>query len=206
MTRIVLVHGAATTASIWDEVVALMPHDDVSAPARPSCGDLGREADWLESLTRDAVVFGISGGATLVLALAARGSDASALIAHEPAAGSLAPDLFPPLAGALASGGVEAFGTALYGALWRRDSRLDDEAVARDLEMFKTFEPAAPAPDAPPTLITTGALSPDVRHRLAASLASELGYRTAIVEGASHFIARENPAAVAHLIRGVLEM
>jgi pimeloyl-ACP methyl ester carboxylesterase len=44
-----------------------------------------------------------------------------------------------------------------------------------------------------------------VRHRLAATLASELGYRTATVEGTSHFIAKENPAAVAQLIREALE-
>lgn len=205
MTRIVLVHGAATSPAIWEDVMALMPNDDVSAPARPLCGDFGREADWLESLARDAVVFGISGGATLVLELAARGTSASALIAHEPAAGSLAPDLFPPLAAALRSGGVQAFGRALYGEMWSRANALEDEVVARDLAMFSAFEPAAPAPGAPPTLVTTGAQSPPERHRLAGALASALGYRTATVEGTRHFIAKENPRAVARIIREVAQ-
>lgn len=204
MTRIVLVHGAATTPSVWDDVRALLPELDVSAPSRPSTGDFAQESAWLAGLAEDAIVFGMSGGATLVLELAARGCSAAALIAHEPAAGSLAPDLFPPLARALSDGGVTAFGAALYGELWSRDAALDDDAVARDLAMFRTFEPRAPAIDAPPTLVTTGSRSPAVRHRLARSLESQLGYRIATIEGCAHFVARENPAAVAQLIREAL--
>lgn len=205
MSRIVLVHGAATNPSVWDGVIDLLPEYDVSAPARPLCGYLDREADWLEGVAEGAIVFGMSGGATLALELAARGSRAAALIAHEPAAGSLAPDLFPPLARALASGGVAAFGIALYGELWSSDLAPDDEVVNRDLTMFRAFKPRAAAPGAPPTLVTTGALSPGVRHDLAASLSGTLGYRTKVVEGVRHFIAKEDPEAVARLIRDAAE-
>ena len=202
MPGVVLVHGAATTPVVWDHVVARLPGVEILAPSRPSTGDLQRECDWLESLAADAVVFGMSGGATLVLELAARGGGgARALIAHEPAAGSLAPAFFAPLATALATGGVPAFGSLLYGPLWVLDPGVDPEAVARDVAMFRAFEPRPPAASA---LVTTGELSPPLRHDIGAGLGA-LGYGIRTIPGARHFIALEAPDAVAELIREALD-
>ena len=201
MADVVLVHGAATTPKVWDSVRALLPEFEVVAPARPRTGDLTLECDWLEGISHGAVVFGMSGGATLVLELAARGADARALIAHEPAAGSLCPELFVDLAAALDSGGVEAFGTALYGPSWALAPGVTEEQVRKDVAMFRSFEPRAPLT---PTLVTTGSDSPPLRHELAQSLAERHGYPTTIVEGASHFIAQGAPDAVAALVRGAL--
>lgn len=201
MADVVLVHGAATTAAIWDAVVDELPGVDVLAPDRPGTGDLALETKWLESLSSGAVVFGLSGGATLVLELAARGAAATTLIAHEPAAGSRSPELFPPLAAALAADGVDGFGSALYGPLWSRAPGLTDEQVARDLAMFRTFEPAPPLH--PRTLITTGEHSPPLRHDIAARL-GEMGYASRALPGSSHFAAAQAPAAVAAVIRDAL--
>lgn len=202
MPDVVLVHGAATTPAVWDQVVTALTDVDVLAPRRPSTGDLQRECDWLESLASEAVVFGMSGGATLVLELAARGrGGAKALIAHEPAAGSLAPAFFAPLAAALAEGGVPAFGSLLYGPSWQLDPRVDPTAVQLDVAMFKTFEPRAPLM---PALVTTGELSAPLRHDIGAALGA-LGYSTRTIPGASHFIAVESPDAVAGLVRDALD-
>lgn len=162
---------------------------------------MSAETDWLESLAHDAVVLGISGGATLVLELASRpgAGGALGLIAHEPAGGTLAPSLFPPLAAALASGGVDAFGAALYGPHWRRDPSVTDDSVSRDLAMFRGFEPAAAWPGAN-VLVTTGGLSPTVRHDLAAALASVHGYPIRTVQGSGHFLPHDNPTAAVELV------
>ena len=74
-TRIVLIHGAATTAAIWSGVssslAALFPTVPVIAPQRAYSGDLATETDALANVCADAVVVGVSGGATLGLALLA---------------------------------------------------------------------------------------------------------------------------------------
>jgi pimeloyl-ACP methyl ester carboxylesterase len=93
--RICLVHGAATTARIWDAVAgalrALMPAALVEVPERPASGSLDTEIEALLGPTRGALVVGVSGGATLGLELAARGAGFRAAILHEPAVGSLLP-------------------------------------------------------------------------------------------------------------------
>ena len=201
MADVVLVHGAATTPLVWDRVRALLPDFEVLAPARPGTGDLTLECNWLEGISDGAVVFGMSGGATLVLELAARGASAHALIAHEPAAGSLCPELFVELAAALDTGGVEAFGNALYGPEWTQAPGVTEEQVRKDVGMFRAFEPRAPLTA---TLVTTGIDSPPLRHHLARLLAEKHGYATTTVEATSHFIAHGAPDAVAALVRGAL--
>src|SRR5277367_2057036 len=100
--RIVLVHGAATTSRIWRTVVPLLDGFDVCCPDRAATGDLEAELDALAPLCAGAVVAGVSGGATLGLALAARGAGLAGALLHEPAAGSLLPGLLAPMARAYA--------------------------------------------------------------------------------------------------------
>jgi len=202
MADVVLVHGAASTAAVWNRVVTALRPLTVLAPDRPGTGNLALEADWLESISDGAVVFGMSGGATLVLELAARGSAARALIAHEPAAGSHSPELFGPLAAALEADGVGGFGSALYGPRWSPAPGLTKEQVERDLAMFRSFEPAPP--QHPAVLVTTGAFSPPLRHQISGRLHG-LGYPLRTLPGATHFAAAQAPQQVAALIRESLD-
>src|SRR4051794_26866425 len=118
VTRIVLVHGAATTSAVWRGVAAALPGYEVVMPDRPCSGDLETELDYLAGLCDNAVLAGISGGATLGLALASRGSPFPAAFLQEPAAGSLVPSLLAPMSAAYSSGGVAAFARSLYGPTW----------------------------------------------------------------------------------------
>ena len=108
--RIVLLHGIATTASVWDRVVAALASlgvHDVVALQRPCTGSLDDELGAIAPLTEDALVVGQSGGATLALALASSSHRLAGAVAHEPAVGSLVPALLAPVAAAFAERGVE---------------------------------------------------------------------------------------------------
>jgi pimeloyl-ACP methyl ester carboxylesterase len=200
--RICLIHGAATTARIWRDVAAALPSDvDVLCPDRPGSGNLDREIDALTPLCTGAIVLGVSGGATLVLELAARGVPFWAGIAHEPAVGSLVPDLLAPMITAYADGGVAAFGATLYGPMWSLEmAPADPEAVGRDLAMFRGFEPRPPAPGSGDVLVTVGERSPAIRHEAARRLHERLGLPSRIIAGSGHAAHLEQPAALARLI------
>jgi pimeloyl-ACP methyl ester carboxylesterase len=196
--RIVLVHGAATTSRIWRRVVPLLDGFDVRCPDRAASGDLEAELDALEPLCAGAVVAGVSGGATLGLALAARGAGLAGALLHEPAAGSLLPGLLAPMARAYADGGPAAFASVLYGPAWTpAEAPADPLAVGRDLAMFRAFEPAAPAPGEGRVLLSVGQLSPPVRHESVRLLSSALAVRSVVLPGSGHAVHLENPAVFA---------
>jgi len=205
MTRVVLLHGAATTAHVWDRVGALLPaYDpgyDVVALDRPRSGDLERELAWLAPRVAGAWVVGMSGGATLGLALAASGTPIAGAVLHEPAAGSLAPDLLGPAAAAFARGGTAEFGAVLYGRSWRPPMAggVDDAVTAGELAMFRSFEPAAPALGVP-VVVTYGALSPAPRRAAAYALRDAYGYRVQELAGAAHFVAVDAPDTLARTV------
>ena len=199
---IVLIHGAATTASVWDAVVAELHGLDVVAVDRPCTGDLAAELEWLAPRVRGALVVGVSGGATLGLALAASRVPLAGALLHEPAVGSLAPALLAGVAAAYAVGGVEGFGAALYGAGWDRSMAADDDAVvARELPMFRSFEPERASEAQGPVLVTVGELSPAGRHDAARALRDRLDYPVTVIPGAVHFVQHDRPAQYARLIR-----
>ena len=121
--RVLLVHGAATTSRVWDRVRALLRDDgvEVVAPDRPSSGDLTAELAALADDADGAVVVGVSGGATLGLALASDRVVAGAVL-HEPAVGSLVPGLLDHVVAGFTTGGVPGFGArALRPLLDARD-------------------------------------------------------------------------------------
>ena len=201
-TRIVLVHGAATTSRVWRAVVPLLDGFDVCCPDRESTGDLNAEVAALAPLCKGAVVAGVSGGATLGLALAASGTSLAAAVLHEPAVGSLLPGLLDDVVAAYRDGGVPAFAATLYGPAWTpAEAPPDQGAVGRDLGMFRAFEPAPPAAGEGPVLLTVGERSPRVRHESVRRLAAALALREAVIPGAAHAVHLENPAAFAALIR-----
>jgi len=198
---VILIHGAATTASVWERVVPLLDGLEVRAVERPCSGDLATELRFLAPLVEGAIVVGVGGGATLGLALASSEVRFVSALLHEPAVGSLAPELLAPMAAAFADGGVEAFGARLYGPSWNRSlAPLDDAVVARELGMFRGFEPQAAAAGRGAVLVTTGANSPTVRHEAASSLSAHLGYETSVLEGCAHFVHWDNPDVLASSI------
>jgi len=201
--RVVLIHGAATTGRVWRHVVPLLDGFDVHCPDRPCSGDLATEVTALTADCRGAVVAGVSGGATLGLALAAAGVPMAAALLHEPAVGSLVPGLLAPFRAAYAAGGTAAFAAALYGPAWTPDEAPADAdaVVARDLAMFAAFEPAAPAPATGPVVITVGECSPPIRHESVQRLAERFTLPQWTIPGARHAAHLEHPEALAAAIR-----
>ncbi len=125
---------------------------------------------------------------------------------HEPAVGSMLPALLAPVSAAYAEGGAEAFGRALYGTGWTpADLPNDPDAVGRDLAMFRAFEPRQPDPACGPITITVGEHSPAIRHEAAQLLADAFGVPVRVLPGSGHAAHRDQPAAVAGLIRTALQ-
>ena len=203
---ILLVHGAATTAcDVGSGARAASAISTWSRPSGRAAAILDTELAALAPLAEGAFVVGVSGGATLTLALAASPVALAGGIAHEPAVGSLVPGLLAPMAAAFAEGGTPRFATTLYGPLWRPElASADPDAVARELPMFRAFEPEPARPGQGPVLVTVGGDSSAPRHAAAAALASQLGYETTVLPGCRHFLPLENPAELAALIRSRL--
>jgi pimeloyl-ACP methyl ester carboxylesterase len=209
MTRLVLVHGAASTPRVWDRLIPYLGHCEVLAPERPRTGDLDLELEWLSGLVAGAWVVGLSGGATLGLALAARGGAFAGAVLHEPAVGSLVPGLLAPMRTAFAAGGTAAFARTLYGPSWSVElcgtgAWLDDEVTARELSMFATFEPGGARADGPPVVITLGGDSPPPRRRAADALRDQLGYAVREVPCASHFAPHDAPETFARVLAEII--
>ena len=178
--------------------------DDVIVVERPCSGSMDREIRALAPFARDRVVVGQSGGATLALALAASDVPILGALCHEPAAGSLAPHLLDPVVAAYREDGVAGFGAALYGPSWAPEFAPDPDAVARDLPMFRAFEPAAAAAGQGPVRTTVGQFSPAARHDAAAALSSRFGFETAVLPDTAHFAAWDSPDRFADAIRAFL--
>ena len=184
----------------------LLPGYDVVLPDRPCSGDLAAEVDALRSQCAGALVAGVSGGATLGLALAAAGVPMRAALLHEPAVGSLLPGLLDGVRAAYLAGGVPAFARALYGPAWTEaEVPADPAAVARDLAMFTAFEPATPAKETGKrqVIITVGELSPAIRHDSVSRLADRFGYQVRLIADASHAVHLTHPEAFADVIRSL---
>jgi pimeloyl-ACP methyl ester carboxylesterase len=200
--RVVLVHGAATTAAVWDAVVPLLSAYDVEAPERPRTGDLDRELAWLIPRVEGAWVVGMSGGATLGLALAARGVPLAGAILHEPAVGSLVPDLLEPVATAFAVGGTNGFGCLLYGPAWRPSMAGDvsEATTAAEIAMFRSAEPGPARPPCGPVLVTYGARSRTARRCAAERLREVHRHRIRELPDVGHFLSAEHPRLIVGLV------
>jgi pimeloyl-ACP methyl ester carboxylesterase len=203
-TRVILLHGAATTGAVWDDVAALVRNSpdapEVIAPDRPCTGNLAAEVAWAAPLAKGALVVGVGSGATLCLGLAASEVKMAAGFAHEPAVGHLFPELLSPMVTAYARGGARAYAKALYGDEWDASMLGDPEAVARDFSMLRTYWPAPAREGQGSVLVTVGELSPPIRHQAAGTLSSIVGYNVVTLPRARHFVQRENPALVAEWI------
>jgi pimeloyl-ACP methyl ester carboxylesterase len=208
MTRVVLVHGAATSARVWDRLVPLLPDHDVVAVTRPRTGDLARELAWLALHVEGAWVVGMSGGATLGLALASGPVPLAGAILHEPAVGTLAPSLLGPMVRAFEEGGTTAFARTLYGDAWTPvlfGGPVEDAVTARELAMFRDFEPEPISATAGRVVVTVGERSPAIRHASVEALRSAYGHEVLIVPGVAHFAAYEAPLEFASTVLAVIE-
>jgi pimeloyl-ACP methyl ester carboxylesterase len=203
---VVALHGIATTSAVWADVVRRLPEVEVLAPERPRTGELTAELAALAPLVEDRWVLGMSGGATLGLALAASDVRLAGAILHEPAVGSLLPGLLSPVRAAFEQGGRDSLGAVLYGPRWSpaMAGGVDEPTTARELSMFAAFEPAAAAPDQGPVVVTYGSESAPARREAAEALADRFGFRVAVVPGVGHFAAVEGPGALAALVRSVV--
>jgi pimeloyl-ACP methyl ester carboxylesterase len=172
------------------------------APDRPRTGSLDAEVAWLGSVAAGSWLVGMSGGATLGLALAATSTPLAGAILHEPAIGSLAPELLAPVAAAFRASGVTGLGQTLYGESWtaQLSGDVDDATAAAELEMFRGFEPA---PVTGRVVVTYGEGSPEVR-RAAAEALRAYGCEIMPVPGAAHFAAHDHPQAFADLVATVV--
>lgn len=209
MTRLVLVHGAASTPRVWDRLLPHLGDCEVSVPERPRTGNLDLELEWLARAVGDAWLVGLSGGATLGLALGVAGGGFAGAVLHEPAVGSLVPGLLAPMRTAFAEGGTAAFARTLYGRSWSADLDgagpwLDDAVTAAELAMFATFEPGAPAPGTGPVVVSVGERSPSLRQAAADALEGR-GYAVRAVPGASHFAPHDAPGAFATVLLDVVQ-
>lgn len=203
--RVVMVHGTATSPAMWDRLRPLLDDYDVAAPERPRSGDLAVESAWLADVAEGAWVVGISGGATLGLELVRRGAPLAGAILHEPAVGSLLPDLLAPVAEAFAADGTAGLARALYGDSWRPEmAQTDDATTARELAMFRGFEPGPALPASCTVVVTYCAASPEPRHHAAQALSEGLGYATRALHGVAHFAAWDHPAVFAAVIHEVI--
>ncbi|MCW2748019.1 MAG: hypothetical protein JWP10_1161, partial [Nocardioidaceae bacterium] len=206
MATILLIHGAATTSSVWDRLLPYLDDHDVTAVERPRTGDLVAEVEWLAPYAENAWVVGVSGGATLGLALAASSVVMAGAVLHEPAVGSLLPELLAPMRAAFAAEGTHGFARALYGPTWTpaMAGGFGDDVTARELAMFGAFEPAAVRPGQGRVVVTVSADSPPIRHQSVAALADTWGYETTTLPNGGHFVQQDAPAAFADAILHVL--
>jgi len=205
-TRLVLLHGAATSSRVWRRVLPFLPPGAVLVPDRPATGRMQDEIAFLAPLCEDAVVVGVSGGATLGLELLARGVPVRAALLHEPAAGSLAPGLLAHVRDGLAEDGVRGFGRALYGPAWTlAETSAPLDVVRAEFAMFGGFEPRDLGAAAARVVVTVGADSPSARHRSVAALGRALGVSTAVLPGTAHAAHLEAPRALGTAVRRLVE-
>jgi 3-oxoadipate enol-lactonase len=171
----------------------------------------------------DALVAGVSAGATLALGFTRREPGRmAATVAHEPIIGPLGGSLHARLVGRIArllERGDRPHETSLFIAelvgvgTWntmRQDWRFGVEDHARatrhEAALFADFalgEPDLAALAELPVVVTTGELSPEPRHELARALA-ERGIETRTVPNAGHLPVIEAPAELALVLDDAL--
>lgn len=156
-----------------------------------------------------AVVAGCSGGATIALAAALTVPDrVVAAVAHEPAVGSLGPELMALIEKSVQTGGM-ALVRALAGpATWSRltsGELAELEAcaaiVADDARAYLAWEPPLDrVAEAAPIVCTVGRHSGPMRHTIAGVVRERIGARVVVVEDCGHLVQLDAPAAFAAII------
>jgi pimeloyl-ACP methyl ester carboxylesterase len=220
VTPIALVHGVgfgpSTFASVARELRRAGPVLVVERRgygSRAALAPAARVEDHVADLcvqldgagVRRAVVAGCSGGATVALAAALLAPERIvAAVAHEPAVGSLAPELVEVVRTAVARGElprVLAGPQTWQGLAAAQVAGLRARAalVAADARAFMTWEPPLDATSSP-IVCTVGARSDPLRHEIAATLRDRTGARVVVLPDCGHLAQLDAPAAFARVI------
>jgi pimeloyl-ACP methyl ester carboxylesterase len=229
---VVLVHGVgvgpwsyvrlATDLARDHEVVVAHRRGYGSSAEMTAAASLDEQVADLVALAGGRAAFvGVSGGATLVLALALAAPElVAAAVVHEPVVGPLAPDLHGELRAAadrLAAADGEpaalAFVRALVGeetwagldAAQVADVALRADAVRAEVPHFLAFapEPAQLAALAGLAFVSSaGARSRNSRHLAAAAVSSYTSTSRSLLSGVGHLAQLDDPAALARVLRG----
>jgi pimeloyl-ACP methyl ester carboxylesterase len=234
---VVLVHGVGLAPAIFDRLIDHLPDMHVTTPRRPTYRTPAGPApttveheaamlldEWTAASDRPLLVVGVSGGATLAVAMAATGHPRLAgVVAHEPLIGRLAPELHEAVVAAAdrLSAGDEpaperavAFVAGLVGQdTWAQLPSSTTTfpadhaaAVLDEVPRFTAFAPSVTSLRSGAALmtITTGSRSHARRHAAAAVLA-DAGARTEVVPGAGHLAPWEAPTDFAAVIRAAAD-
>lgn len=188
----------------YEQLAHLEPPRTVGEHVDDLCAELDRRG-----LDR-VVIAGISGGATVALAAAlSRPERVLTAIAHEPAVGSVSPELRAIVRGALAEGGGRRLvrvlaGSETWGSMGLATvAALDDSEslIEADARAFLEFEPRIPAPGSRiPLVCSLGERSSATRRQVAERLADRTGAPIAIVPRCGHLPQLDAPEAFAELI------
>jgi len=156
-----------------------------------------------------AVVAGCSGGATIALAAALTAPDrVAAAVSHEPAVGSLGPELMALIATSVQTGGMALLQALAGPATWARldpAQLIELEAcapiVAADARAYLAWEPPLDrVAEAAPIVCTVGRDSGAMRHAIAAVVQERIGARVSVVEDCGHLVQLDAPLAFAAII------
>jgi pimeloyl-ACP methyl ester carboxylesterase len=226
---IVLVHGVGfgpDTVAPLALALALAAQAPVISIARRGYGERARVppatnvAEHVDDIVcalddagvQRAVIAGMSGGATIALALALALSHperVQAAVAHEPAVGSIAPELRTLVRSALLDGGGSKLLRVLAGVeTW---SNLPTDVVTAldanpglveaDAGAFLAFEPRLPSVcDRVPLVCSVGERSSALRFTVARRLAARTRAPVVVVPGCGHLPQLDAPEAFAQLI------
>ena len=239
---VVLVHGVGVGVWAFAEVAAalaadhrvLVPHRRGYGPADggdelPRSASVGDQVDDLIEVLVSrgigrATFVGVSGGATLVLALALSApAMVRAAVVHEPVIGPLAPELHAMLRAAadrLASSGPGPEGVIEFMAGLVGDEQMADlppsgrdairvrsEVVRAEVPEFIAFAPTtadlARLVDVS-IVASLGARSPEPRRQAAAVLSRLAGARIEVLDGVRHLPQLEAPEAFEKAIRAAI--
>jgi pimeloyl-ACP methyl ester carboxylesterase len=217
----VLVHGVGFGPGTLAPLAAeLERHAPVIVFTRRGYGDRARlppartVAEHVDDVVRElddagvarAVIAGMSGGATVALALALSHRERTiTAIVHEPAAGSVAPELRSFVRESLDRGGGAGLLRALAGpTTWARlpadvvrELDASHALVEQDARAFLAFEPALATA---PLVCSVGEHSSPLRFEVARRLAARTGAPVSVVEGCGHLPQLDAPQAFARLI------
>lgn len=224
---IVLVHGVGfgpDTLAPLALALALAAHAPVISITRRGYGERARVppatnvAEHVDDILcalddaglQRAVIAGMSGGATIALALALSHPErVQAAVAHEPAVGSIAPELRTLVRSALLDGGGRNLLRVLAGVeTW---SNLPTDVVTAldahpglveaDAGAFLAFEPRLPAVcDRVPLVCSVGERSSALRFTVAGRVAARTRAPVVVVPGCGHLPQLDAPEAFAQLI------
>jgi len=157
------------------------------------------------------VLVGVSGGATVALEAAlTHHSRVLVAVAHEPAAGSLAPELRNRIRQALDDAGGVGLVRFLVGeATWARLTPRERTTIARDQALieadaraFAAYEPSLPtaATDPVPLICAVGERSGQIRREVAERLSARTGAPIVVVARSAHLPQLDAPATFAEVI------